>query len=202
MMKKDKYFDVINALKKQKHGMSKNKATEAIIEDTDFSRQTVLNAINTGIRSGKISTDTRSEGKRESILISVRTEIKDNEKLILTKLDDMFSDYEEEFESFKTNFKNLDTEVKSDGIDTFLYFLQTADNLVSYYSEIFGKANSKWSEFSDKLDKWIEENKDLALSAQNQKDKIKILEFLVEQREFDVADAFEEIEDFMEDIEN
>jgi len=201
MMIDDKnYLKVIAALKKLKVGMSKKKATELIMVDADLSRQTVLNAINTGIISGQIFTEDSFEGKRRSILLSIRTKIKDNEKLILTHLEDMFSDYEKKFESFTTNFKNLETDEKSDGIDTFLHFLLMADNVVSYHSMIFGK-HGKWLELKTTLDKRIKKINDLAVSSQDENETRRILEFLVEQKEYDIADAFEEIEDFIEEIE-
>ena len=190
MKKDDNYFKVITALKKLKDEMSKNKATEAIMNDTDISRQTVLNAIETGIRSGKISVEESYEGKRKSLLISIPSEIKDNEDLIFEKLDDMFSKYEENFELFTTNLKNLETDDKGDGIDTFYHFLLMARNLVSFYSKIFSK-DGRWIELSDRLDKRIED----ILSIPNDK----ILEYLIEQREYDVVDAFDEIEEFLED---
>ena len=200
MKNREKYFDVIDALKKLKDRMSKKKATEAIFEDTKISRQTILNAIDSGIRSGKISVEESLEGKRKSLLISIPTEIKDNEEWILAQLDKMFSKYEKKFELFKTTFKKLETDEKSDGIDAFLHFLLMADNLISYYSKIFRK-DGKWHEFSKTLGKWIEEINSSAFFQENQKDTLKILEYLVEQREYDVVDAFDEIEDFIEDSE-
>jgi len=197
MKSRDKYFDVIDALKKLNDGISKNKAAEAIFEDTKISRQTVLNAIEAGIRSGKISVEKSFQGKRKSLLISIPSEIKDNEELILEKLDDMFSDYDKKFELFTANFKKLETDDdKGDGIDVFFHFLLMAKNLVSYYSKIFRK-DGRWREFSDRLDKRIDS---LTSLQENQKDT-KILEYLVEQREYDVVDAFDEIEEFMEDNE-
>ncbi len=197
MMKKDKYFDVINALKKLKVGMSKNKAAEAIFEDTEISRQTVLNAIDAGIRTGKISVEKSLQGKRESLLISIPTKIEDNDELIIEKLEEMFLDYDDKFELFTTNFKKLETDDdKGDGIDVFFHFLLMAKNLVSYYSKIFRK-DGRWHEFLDRLDKRIDS---LTSLQENQKDT-KILEYLVEQREYDVVDAFDEIEEFMEDNE-
>ena len=193
-MKKDKYFDVINALKKLTGEISKNKAAEAIFEDTKISRQTVLNAIDAGIRSGKILVEESFEGKRKSLLISIPSEIKENEEVILEKLEDMFLDYDEKFELFTTNFKKLETNDKGDGIDVFYHFLLMAKNLVTYYSKIFRK-DGRWHEFLDRLDKRIDS---LTSLQENQKDT-KILEYLVEQREYDVVDAFDEIEEFMED---
>ena len=193
-MKKDKYFDVINALKKLTGEISKNKAAEAIFEDTKISRQTVLNAIDAGIRSGKILVEESFEGKRKSLLISIPSEIKENEEVILEKLEDMFLDYDEKFELFTTNFKKLETDDKGDGIDVFYHFLLMAKNLVTYYSKIFRK-DGRWHEFLDRLDKRIDS---LTSLQENQKDT-KILEYLVEQREYDVVDAFDEIEEFMED---
>jgi len=194
-MKKDKYFDVINALKKLKVGMSKNKAAEAIFEDTEISRQTVLNAIDAGIRTGKISVEKSLQGKRESLLISIPTKIEDNDELIIEKLEEMFLDYDDKFELFTTNFKKLETDDdKGDGIDVFFHFLLMAKNLVSYYSKIFRK-DGRWHEFLDRLDKRIDS---LTSLQENQKDT-KILEYLVEQREYDMIDAFDEIEEFLED---
>ena len=196
MVKKSNVKRVIDALEEIGR-MTKTKAVTEIMKKTDLSRQTVLNAIDIGIGMNKILTEDDYRGRLKIIWISTTSQASEIEKITINQINDLFTGYDERFELFKNNLNNLTMEERADGIDAFAYFLIMAKILISAYSFLYGKTR-KWTNLLAILDKRMATNQELIFNVK-EKDVLKIVSTMVENRAFDVVNAYEDIDEFLKE---
>lgn len=196
MVKRSNVKKVIQVLEKVGR-MTKNQAILAIMREAGMSHQTASDAIAQGVNMGRIFREEDQRGQLRIVWVSVTKQTSEVEKLTITQFNNLFTGYDEKFELFKNDLNNLTIQERADGIDTFSYFLIMAKILISGYSYLYGKTR-KWTNLLKTLDELMDNNQKLMFMPK-EKDTIKILSSIVENRAFDVASAYEDIEEFMKE---
>jgi len=196
MVKRSNVKKAIQVLEKVGR-MTKNQAILAIMREAGMSHQTASDAIDQGVLINKIFREEDQRGQLRIVWVSVSKQTSEVEKLTITQINELFTGYDKNFELFKNNLNNLTMEERSDGIDAFLYFLIMAKILISAYSYLYGQTR-KWTNLLKILDERMANNQKLMFMPK-EKDTIKILSSIVENRAFDVASAYEDIEEFLKE---
>jgi len=196
MVKRSNVKKAIQVLEKVGR-MTKNQAILAIMREAGMSRQTASDAIDQGVLINKIFREEDQRGQLRIVWVSVSKQVSEIEKLTITQINELFTGYDKNFELFKNNLNNLTMEERGDGIDAFSYFLIMAKILISGYSYLYGQTR-KWTNLLKTLDQRIANNQKLMFMPK-EKDTMKIIGSVIENRAFDVASAYEDIEEFMKE---
>ena len=196
MVKRSNVEKAIQVLEKVGR-ITKNQAILAIMREAGMSRQTASDAIDQGVLMNRIFREEDQRGQLRIVWISVSSQTSEIEKLTITQINNLYTGYDEKFELFKNNLNNLTIQERADGIDTFSYFLIMAKILISSYSYLYGQTR-KWTNLLKTLDQRMANNQKLMYMPKD-KDTMKIIGYVVEDRAFDVASAYEDIEEFMKE---
>jgi len=197
MVGKERIKEVVRVLKPAGR-LQRNQLVRKIVEEGLMSHQTASDAIDEAVKSHTIFRQEDYKGKQKIVWLSIFQDMEKIEHSLLEELEKKIQEFDLKFGIYKDKFRKLSTEEKAEGADVFHFLFRNIVVVVEQLEWVFGKTR-RWSDFLKKVRKRQDEFIKLA-SLVSPEVQVQISHHMLTQNMMDVEDAFDEADDYLEEV--
>jgi len=197
MVGKERIKEVVRVLKPAGR-LQRNQLVRKIVEEGLMSHQTASDAIDEAVKSHSIFRQEDYKGKQKIVWLSIFQDMEKIELSLLEELEKKIQEFDLKFGIYKDKFRKLSIEQKAEGADVFHFLFRNIVVVVEQLEWVFGKTR-RWSGFLKKVRTRQDEFIKLA-SLVSPEVQVQISHHMLTQNMMDVEDAFDEADEYLEDI--
>lgn len=197
MVSRERIKPVVEILQKTGR-LQKNQLIRKIVEEGFMSHQTASDAIDEAVKSHRIFRQEDYKGKQKIVWLAITSDIDKAEKQLIQELENYLKKFDERFLIFKDKFPGLTLDQKAEGVDLLSYLFRNIVVIAEQLELGFGKTR-KWSNFVKELKTRQDDFIKLATVSTGQ-EAIDIAIHLLSSHIMDVNDAFDDVEEYLKEL--